>query len=113
MLVQLAAVGLGGFGAWALSRRAGLVLRNGWSIAIVMGGSLALLLAVQVIGREVNARRWLDLGPIKLQPSEIAKLALIAVTAWYLTRVQEKVRLDMERRAGAVISLRCLCGAGV
>jgi cell division protein FtsW len=40
--------------------------------------SLFLLLAVLVVGAEVNgARRWIDFGPLQAQPSELAKLALV------------------------------------
>jgi cell division protein FtsW len=51
-------------------------------IALVV--SLVLLVAVLVpgVGAEVNgARRWLALGPITVQPSELAKLALLGTVA--------------------------------
>jgi cell division protein FtsW len=47
---------------------------------------MALLLAVHlpVIGREVNgARRWIDLGVVSFQPSEVAKWGLLFVLASY------------------------------
>jgi cell division protein FtsW len=47
--------------------------------------SLALLALVLVAGESVNgARRWLELGAITLQPSELAKLALALWTAAFL-----------------------------
>lgn len=52
-------------------------------------GSVALLLAVQLpgLGREVNAsRRWIDLGPLSFQPSEVVKWGLPIAIAWYCTR---------------------------
>lgn len=45
---------------------------------------LGLLLAVDIIGHNaMGAQRWLDLGPIKLQPSEVTKIALVLVLAAY------------------------------
>ncbi len=44
---------------------------------------LLLLLGVILKGRTVmGARRWLDLGPLHLQPSELAKLAVVLVLSW-------------------------------
>ncbi|MBA4490121.1 rod shape-determining protein RodA [Paracoccus sp. S1E-3] len=43
-----------------------------------------LLVAVDVIGHVgMGAQRWLDLGPIKLQPSELMKVALVLLLAAY------------------------------
>ena len=47
-------------------------------------GSLALLIAVALIGIEgKGAQRWLDLGVMRLQPSELMKITLIMVLAAY------------------------------
>jgi cell division protein FtsW len=49
--------------------------------------SFVLLAAVLVLGTSVNgARRWLTLGPATLQPSELAKFALVLWVAAYLSR---------------------------
>lgn len=52
-----------------------------WPIYIF---SLLLLVAVDVIGKSgMGAQRWLQLGPMQIQPSEIAKVAVILVLARY------------------------------
>jgi rod shape determining protein RodA len=60
-----------------------------WPIYI---GAMLLLMAVDVIGKTgMGAQRWLMLGPMQIQPSEIAKVAVILVLARYyhgLTREQ-------------------------
>ena len=52
----------------------------------LFGIGLALLVAVLVFG-EVGkgAQRWLDLGLFRFQPSEIMKLAVPMMVAWYLS----------------------------
>ena len=55
--------------------------------------AVVLLLAVLVLGKEVKGgQRWLALGPLRLQPSEQAKLVLVYTLAWYLTRVGTRIR---------------------
>ncbi len=54
--------------------------------------SLSALLAVLFVGTEVNGSvRWLRLGPVNMQPSEFAKLAIVLFLASYLVRRQEEV----------------------
>src|SRR5215469_9923245 len=52
-----------------------------WLYAI----GVVLVLAVAVVGhRGLGAQRWLSLGPIRFQPSELMKLAVPMMCAWYL-----------------------------
>jgi rod shape determining protein RodA len=57
-----------------------------WRNMAVVGYSLALalLVLVEFIGVERNgSQRWLDLGPMDLQPSELMKITLIMLLAAY------------------------------
>ena len=61
---------------------------------IFYGISIVLLLLVLTpLGTDLNsgARRWIDLKFITLQPSELAKLALVLTLARFLTTHQDKV----------------------
>lgn len=49
------------------------------------GLGVLLLLAVAAVGHShLGAKRWLDFGPIHFQPSELMKLAVPMMCAWYL-----------------------------
>ncbi|HEX2651655.1 MAG TPA: putative lipid II flippase FtsW [Burkholderiales bacterium] len=51
------------------------------------GAVLLVLVLVPGVGREVNgARRWLNLGAVNVQPSEIMKLAVVLYAADYTVR---------------------------
>jgi cell division protein FtsW len=68
-------------------------LRDPRLVAIAAGGAILALLVVLAVGRTVNgAKRWIDLGPVNLQPAELAKLALVLGTAWILANAAERVR---------------------
>ena len=55
---------------------------------------LALLLAVALFGDIVNgARRWLHVGVTRFQPSEMMKLALPLMLAWYFHKNEAMLRL--------------------
>lgn len=61
---------------------------------VAVGGSVFLLLLVLVpsIGVVVNgARRWLAFGPIQLQPSELAKIALVLWIAMMVAKNQRRL----------------------
>jgi cell division protein FtsW len=72
-------------------------------------GSFFLLVAVLGIGVAVNgARRWIPLGPLAFQPSELAKLALAIWTAALLARRPAPQTLgELVRPIGLVVGASC------
>lgn len=55
------------------------------------GVSVLLLIAVLFVGDDGGgAQRWIVLGPLRFQPSEIAKYALILTLAWYYSKYEYK-----------------------
>jgi cell division protein FtsW len=66
---------------------------------LVLSAVLLLLLWVPGLGKSVRgARRWLDLGPVGFQPSELAKVALVLYLAARLSG-KHRARL-LERFSG-------------
>ena len=62
----------------------------------LFGAALLMLIVVLVpgVGKVVNgARRWLALGPISFQPSELAKFAVLIYAADYMVR-----KMDVKER---------------
>ncbi len=55
--------------------------------------SIVLLLLVLVIGTTGGgAQRWIDLGFFTLQPSEIAKMAIVMMLALYMSHYEKEIR---------------------
>lgn len=62
---------------------------------VFLGLAVLLLVLVLIpgIGRRINgSTRWISLGPLTFQPSEVAKLAVVLYMGSYLLRRQEEVR---------------------
>ncbi len=69
--------------------------------------ALVLCFAVLALGAPVNgARRWIAVGPLVFQPSELAKLAVVVWTAAYLSRrPPPKTLKELGRPLGAIVGL--------
>jgi rod shape determining protein RodA len=55
-----------------------------WTIWMYIAG-IVLLVAVGVVGVGQGAQRWLDLGFLRFQPSEMMKIAVPLMVAWFLS----------------------------
>jgi cell division protein FtsW len=83
-LIFLLLAALGGFLVYSLP----VDIWNRWAILLLLAG-LGLLVAVLIpgVGKSVNgAQRWIALGPISVQASEVAKFCFIIFFASFLAR---------------------------
>jgi rod shape determining protein RodA len=56
---------------------------------VIYAAALLLLVAVEIFGRiGMGAQRWLDLGFVQLQPTELMKFGLVLVLARYFHGLQ-------------------------
>jgi cell division protein FtsW len=76
-----------------LGRKRDSFVRSPIFWAFLFGAGACALVLVPHIGSSVNgARRWLKLGPVQIQPSELAKWSAVLFMAYWLTR--PKASLD-------------------
>jgi len=58
----------------------------------IYGVSIVLLVLVLIVGAaEGVAQRWIYIGPISIQPSEISKLAVVMMLALYMSKYEDKI----------------------
>ena len=79
---QAARLALGFAVLLVLSRVPPAILRS-WTPWFYFA-TVGLLLLVTLFGEGRGAHRWLDLGVVRFQPSEFAKLSLPMMVAWFL-----------------------------
>ena len=66
-------------------------LRRPAVIYTLLGG-LVMLLVMVLFSREINGtHRWFDVGPVSFQPSELAKLVLVAYAAYQIEKKPERI----------------------
>jgi rod shape determining protein RodA len=79
---------------------AGLIDVRYWfrSAYWIYGASLALIIAVDLLGTAgLGAQRWIDLGFMQLQPSELMKIALVLALARYFHSLSSETAGQLRR----------------
>jgi cell division protein FtsW len=76
------------------------------SVLLTTAG-LVLVLAMPTRG---GAHRWLFAGPVQIQPSEIAKLAIVLFMAWMLSRKDERVNEFQAVCLPSLLVVGLICG---
>jgi cell division protein FtsW len=92
LLRQAAWLTLGLFGMFAAMRLDYRLLRQPAVVYITAFAVLLMLLGAFLLGKSHATYRWIKFGPVGIQPSEVAKLAVILYLAWFL---------DVKRRSAA------------
>src|SRR5918999_1184077 len=101
---QLVSLSLALCAMWVTAQIAPQTLMRFAVPAYVIG--LGLLIAVALAGEVVNgARRWLNVGITRFQPSEMMKLALPLMLAWYFHRREATLRLRDFALAGLLLGV--------
>ena len=79
------------------------------SLALIV--TVGLLLLVLLIGPEVKgAKRWIFIGPVSVQPSELAKVAVVLYLAKYGEVRGERLREFREGLLPALLVVGAICG---
>jgi rod shape determining protein RodA len=90
---QLANLGVALVAMWLVAQVPPQTMMRFAVPAYVVG--LAFLVAVALFGDVVNgARRWLHVGVTRFQPSEMMKLALPLMLAWYFHKHEQTLRVS-------------------
>lgn len=78
-----------------------------WFLALA--ATLCVAVLIPGVGTVVNgARRWIEIGPLTLQPSEVAKWATVVFLAWHLSRPGAETLKHGFLPACGVVGLMCL-----
>ena len=76
--------------------------------------ALLLMMAVLVVGSaKKGAQRWIQVGPISVQPSEIMKFAVVLLFADYIDKYQDKITSKGKPYSLLLIVLPCIVIAGI
>ena len=92
VLNQLVNLAVAGTAMWIVAQVPPQTMMRFALPAYIVG--IALLVAVALAGEVVNgARRWLDVGVTRFQPSEMLKLAVPLMLAWYFHTNESTLRM--------------------
>jgi cell division protein FtsW len=97
LLRQSAWLVIGLFGMFALMRTDYRRLREPAVVYTAVSLVLFLLVGTFFLDKSHATHRWIKFGPVGIQPSELAKLAVILYLAWFL---------DLKRRNSAAMDFR-------
>lgn len=83
-----------------------------WAVPfLIIAFALLIMVLLPGIGKNIKgAQRWLVLGPLRLQPSEVIKLSLVIFMAYGLSKYKDRLRYFMQGMMPFLIVLGLACG---
>ncbi len=111
LLRQALWLAIGIAGMFALMNLDYRKLRQPRVVFTVLSLTLLMLIAVFFLDRSHATHRWIRIGPLSLQPSEIAKLAVIFYLAWFIETRRKLRNSEVSSRTGGPIGSRS--GSGI
>jgi rod shape determining protein RodA len=91
VISQLSKLGVALVIMWGLANTPPQMIAR-FAVPLYIAG-VCLLIGVAVFGLVINgARRWLNVGVATIQPSEIMKIAVPLILAWYFNRHESSLR---------------------
>jgi rod shape determining protein RodA len=98
-----------GFIAFAVMSTVDLVELKGFTGPIYLASLVPLVMVLTGLGEsEGLAQRWIQLGPIQFQPSELAKIAVILMVATLLSNAEVPLKWDTIARVLVVVGIPAL-----
>ncbi len=106
---QIVFMAAGLFIMWVVSKIPYEVIRK-WTY-VIFAVAVALMFLVLFVGSESKgAQRWIEIGPISIQPSEIMKFAVIILCADYIDRFHSLITLKGQPGSFVKIVLPSMLG---
>ena len=103
LLTQGVYFGVGLSALWVASRFPAHLLKQ--ATPLIFALTMVPLVLVLFVGRGKYGNHWIDLGFFNLQPSELAKLSLPMMLAWWLDRQRLPPRLPVLAVAGLILAI--------
>ena len=86
-----------------------IIKKFSWVIYLITVAMLIIVLILPPMSSELGVKRWISVGPLSFQPSEIAKFAIVVLFAAWLSVNGDKIK-KFKYVAWMILLLGVVCG---
>ena len=86
-----------------------IIKKFSWVIYLITVAMIIIVLILPPMTSELGVKRWISVGPLSFQPSEIAKFAIVVLFAAWLSVNGEKIK-KFKYVAWMILLLGVVCG---